>query len=379
MRPMSLICALTAAASLGGCARQPALQGQEKSLQQRIADDLIALAGGVHPGYRIAHAKGIVVTGTFAPSRGATSLSRAPHLVAASTPVIARYSNGSGVPDVADNSPHAVPRGLALRFQLPNGAYTDIVANSHNGFVVGTGEDFAAFLDAALATKPDSKHPSPIEAFLRTHRSAMKFVTDPARVPVSFATEVYYGNDAFIFVNAHNVKQPGRYRLVPVGGAKYLDSAAAAKVSANYLFDELTRRLPKEPVKVRVLVQLPNPGDPTLDASVVWPDDRKLVELGVVTFTTVAPDNAEVSRKLQFNPIFLSDGIQLSDDPLPPLRSAVYALSVANRRPPSPAAPGTAQQQNVDPTWLSFDTAAKTVRFRSEERRVGKECRSRWS
>src|SRR6266550_2782694 len=172
-----------------------ALQGQDKSLQQRIADDFIALAGGVHPGYRIAHAKGIVVTGTFAP-----------------------------------------PRGLALRFQLPNGAYTDIVANSHNGFVVGTGEDFAAFLDAALATKPDSKHPSPIEAFLGAHPAAMKFVTDPARVPVSFATEVYYGNDAFIFVNARNVKQPGRYRLVPVGGPNYLDSAAAAKVSANYLF-----------------------------------------------------------------------------------------------------------------------------------------------
>src|SRR6059036_3860187 len=57
-----------------------ALQGQDKSLQQRIADDFIALAGGVHPGYRIAHAKGIVLTGTFAPSRGATSLSRAPHL-----------------------------------------------------------------------------------------------------------------------------------------------------------------------------------------------------------------------------------------------------------------------------------------------------------
>src|SRR2546422_11224395 len=99
----------------------------------------------------------------------------------------------------------------------------------------------------------------------------MKFVTDPARVPVSFATEVYYGTDAFIFVNARNVKQPGRYRLVPVGGPNYLDSAAAAKVSANYLFDELTRRLAKQPVKVRVLVQLAKPGDPTSDASVVWP------------------------------------------------------------------------------------------------------------
>src|SRR5439155_21614050 len=107
----------------------------------------------------------------------------------------------------------------------------------------------------------------------------------------------------------------------------YLDSAAAAKVSANYRFDEVTRRLAKEPVKVRVLVQLANPGDPTSDASLVWPDDRKLVELGVVTLTTVAPDNAELSRKLQFNPISHWRGPQLSDDPLPPLRSAVYALS----------------------------------------------------
>src|SRR5256884_5704542 len=244
-----------------------ALQAQDKSLQQRIADDFIALAGGVHPGYRIAHAKGIVLTGTFAPSRGATSLSRAPHLVTASTPVIARYSNGSGVPDVADNSPHAVPRGLALRFQLPNGAYTDIVANSHNGFVVGTGEDSAAFLDAALATKPDSKHPSPIEAVLGTHPAAKRFVTDPVRVPVSFATEVYYGNDAFIFVNARNVKQPGRYRLVPGGGPKYLDSAPAAKGSPNYLFHELTRRLGEKPRKFPVPGPLPNPRAPTVDAS----------------------------------------------------------------------------------------------------------------
>src|SRR2546428_9917906 len=82
-----------------------ALQGQDQSLQRRIADDFIALAGGVHPGYRIAHAKGIIVTGSFALSRGATSLGRSPHLVALSTPDIVRYANGSGFPAVPDNGP----------------------------------------------------------------------------------------------------------------------------------------------------------------------------------------------------------------------------------------------------------------------------------
>jgi catalase len=46
----------------------------------------------------------------------------------------------------------------------------------------------------------------------------------------------------------------------------------------------------------------------------------------------VAPDNEELQRSLTFNPIYLTDGIQLSDDPLVPLRSAVYALSVQHRR-----------------------------------------------
>src|SRR5260370_7593635 len=45
-----------------------ALQGQDKSLQQRIADDFIALPGGVHPCYRIAHAQDIVVPGSSTPS-----------------------------------------------------------------------------------------------------------------------------------------------------------------------------------------------------------------------------------------------------------------------------------------------------------------------
>jgi catalase len=84
-------------------------------------------------------------------------------------------------------------------------------------------------------------------------------------------------------------------------------------------------------VKFRLYVQLANPGDPTKDGSLVWPADRKRVELGTISVTTVAPDNEALQRSLAFNPIYLTKGIELSDDPLPALRSAVYALSVAHR------------------------------------------------
>jgi catalase len=220
---------------------------------------------------------------------------------------------------------------MAVRFALPGGAFTDIVANSHNGFFVGTGEDFLAFLKAIAATTPTSPHPSPLEQFLGGHPRALKVITDSKALPKSFATLAFFGNNALVFVDSAGTRRAGRYQILPVAGVAHLDSAAAAKRSPNYLFDDLRRRVARGPVKYRLLVQLANPGDPTNDGSIVWPSDRKRVELGTIAVTKVAPDNEALQRSLRFNPIFLTDGIQLSDDPFIPLRSAVYALSVQHR------------------------------------------------
>ncbi len=308
------------------------LPAQEKSLPQQIADQLVLLAGGIHPGHRFMHAKGIVVTGTFTAAASAPSVSRAAHLQSGAVPVTVRFSDGTGVPNIPDTDPNAGPRGMAIRFALPGGAFTDIVAISHNGFVVGTGEDFLTFLKAIAATRPEGPHPWPVEAFLGSHPRSLKFVVDNKPLPVSFATLAYYGNNAFVFVNAKGTKRAGRYQIIPVAGLANLDSAAAAKAAPNYLFDDLPRRLARGPVQFRLYVQLANPGDQTNDGSVVWPDDRQRVELGTISLTTVAPNNDELQRSLTFNPIYLTAGIELSDDPIVPLRSAVYALSVAHRR-----------------------------------------------
>ena len=49
-----------------------------------LSHDIIAafdkVDGGIHPGFRPAHAKGILLTGVFTPSPAATSLTRAPHI-----------------------------------------------------------------------------------------------------------------------------------------------------------------------------------------------------------------------------------------------------------------------------------------------------------
>jgi catalase len=235
------------------------------------------------------------------------------------------------VPQINDDNLKASPRGMAIRFALPGGAYTDIVANSHNGFFVGTGDDFLAFLRANAGTTPTSPHPSPIETFLGSHPRALKVATDSKALPASFARLGFFGNNAFIFVDSSGTKRAGRYQIVPVAGISHISAAAAARAGPNYLFDDLSTRVRRGPVKYRIFVQLANPGDPTNDGSIVWPDDRRRVELGTLSVNAIAPNSDELQRSLRFNPIFLTDGIQLSDDPLVPLRSAVYALSVAHR------------------------------------------------
>ena len=301
------------------------------SLPQQIADVMVQLAGGIHPGYRFTHTKGLVCTGTFTAAPGAKAVSAAAHLAGGSVPVTVRFSDGSGNPQIPDNSPNAAPRGMAIRFALPGGGNTDIVANSHNGFFVGNGDDFLAFLKAIAATTPQSPHPSPIEQVLGAHPRALKVIVDSKPLPVSFATLDFYGNNAFIFADATGAKHAGRYQIIPVAGVVHLDSAAAAKVSPNYLFEDLPKRLAKGPVKYRLYVQLANPGDQTNDGSIVWPADRKRVLLGTISVTTVAPNNEELQRSLAFSPIYLTKGIELSDDPLPVLRATVYALSVTHR------------------------------------------------
>jgi len=297
----------------------------DKSLAQQIFEIMVH-APGVTPGHRVTHAKGIVCKGAFTPSPAAPGLSRAAHF-RATVPATVRFSGGAADPSLPDNLPEAGPRGMAIRFELPGGQTTDIVAISHNGFIVGSGEEFLALLQAGAATDPSKPHPWPIEQFIGSHPLALKFVTENRVIPASFAASAFFSNDAFVFVNSSGVKQPGRYQILPVAGRHDLSDEEAKSRPANFLNEELKLRLAAGPVRFRLVVQLPNPGDPTHDPSLVWPDDRKTIEAGTLSITSAVPDNEAAERALGYFPTNLTDGLELSDDPLPALRSDVYLLA----------------------------------------------------
>jgi len=65
---------------------------------------------GEHPGIRPAHGKGTLLNGTFTPSAAAADLSIAQHFQQASTPVLVRFSDSTGLPNSRHRSQHSPQR-----------------------------------------------------------------------------------------------------------------------------------------------------------------------------------------------------------------------------------------------------------------------------
>jgi catalase len=129
----------------------------------------------------------------------------------------------------------------------------------------------------------------------------MRFLSTPNPQPASFATYSYFGNNCFIFVNARGERHATRYQILPLAGEQHLDPAVAAAREQDFLCDELRSRLARAPVEFRLQVQIANPTDPTSDATLVWPDDRKSV-LGTIRLTSVDPKSAEAEKGLTYDP-----------------------------------------------------------------------------
>jgi len=309
------------------------LPSDEKLIQ--LANDLLAQFNtmfGPHPGYRPAHAKGLLLTGAFTPSSQAASLTRAPHIARESTPVTVRFSDSTGLPLIPDNDPHANPRGMAIRFQLGEHVHTDIIAHSTDGFPTHTGQEFLEFLRAAIASAQSKTSPSPIEVFLGSHPAALAFVQAPKPSPVSFAKEAFFGVTAFRFINRDGVARYGRYRISPQAGVEHLDETAAQSKDPNYLFDELAGRIAAGPIRFDIQVQIAGDRDVVDDATIHWPSGRPLVHFGTVVLTAQSADNQLEQQRIIFDPIPRVDGIEPSDDPLLELRAAVYLISGRLRR-----------------------------------------------
>ncbi len=246
-------------------------------------------------------------------------------------PVIGRFSIGGGQPTAAD-SPDAV-RGLGLQYSLADGELWRTAMIHLPVFPFRTPE---SFYEQMIASKPDPStgKPDPVKmkAFLARHPETVQALAVIKSQPVSsgFDNSTFRGLHVFRFINSAGDSIPARWMMVPEKPFEAA-SAASAPGDKNYLFDALIAQIRRQPLRWHLIVIIGQPGDPTNDPTIAWPEGREKVDVGTLTLDRVESDETSVARDINFDPLVLPAGIAPSDDPLLSARSAVYSQSFTRR------------------------------------------------
>jgi catalase len=292
-----------------------------------------AAAGGDHPGFRRNHAKGVCVTGWFVSSGDAAAVSKAAVFAEGRVPLVGRFALAGGMPFQKD-SPAAV-RSMALRFLPAGGQEWRTGMNAIPVFAVNSAQ---GFYDQLIAFKPDpvtgNPDPAAKQRFLAQHPEAARAMAliGARAISSGFADSTFNSLDAFRLVDAAGHSVPVRWAAVPVRPFVPDSGAQHGEADQNYLFDELIAQVRDKPVQWKLVLTLGEPGDPTRDATLAWPEDRRHIDAGAISIDhVVGEDSGGACANLNYDPLVLPSGIEPSDDPLLSARSAAYARSVTLR------------------------------------------------
>jgi catalase len=286
---------------------------------------------GRHPGHRALHAKGTLLAGTFTATPAGKRLTRAAHMQGEPVKVTARVSNASGDPDTPDYLPDV--RGLAVKFYLPDGSRTDIVAQSAPRFPVRTPE---AFVELMRASKPSPALPLKFARFLARNPGAAPGLPTNAKAllpPASYATIRYYAIHAYRWLDDDGSEHYVRYTFVPEASERAPAPWQARRRGRDYLQHEIRERLARGPVRFKLVIQVAEPthGDDVDDPTSVWPKQRARHSAGTLELTGLDTEREKGTDVLVFDPVRVTDGIELSDDPILRFREHAYSASVARR------------------------------------------------
>jgi catalase len=298
-------------------------------LAEQAVDAINDVSGGQHDGHRAAHARGTLCAGTFTPAPQAAELSGAAHF-GEPVRVTVRLSNGSGNPKAPDGE-RTEGRGMAIKFYLPDGSTTDIVSLTLPCFFVRTPEDFVEFV---RARKPDPETGQPdmerIGAFIGEHPetgAALQQILPMLTPPRSYAT------CAFNSIHSFRLGERwARYRIEPEAGVETVPEEEIEGLGPEYLQEDIRERMSRGGVRFTLHAVLAEDGDAVDDPTVPWPaEERERVELGTLELTGLDTSREQDGDVLVFDPTRVTDGIELSGDPILNFRPDAYAVSVFRR------------------------------------------------
>lgn len=328
VRPIAALAAAVMSLNLPAHATGPAAQ----PMNPVAMVDQFEATGGKFEGFRRSGAKGICATGEFVGSAEGKALSAAAAFSGQKIPVIVRFSVGGGNPKAPDNA--KTQRNLSLQFDLPNNEVWQMGNISAPVFGSATPQQLLGRLQS-LQPDPATKaaDPAKVKAFADANPEVLiqgrYFASQP--VPASYAALKYWGVHGFGFTNAKGEKTWGKWVFEPVGGVQGLTDDEAKAKGANFLFDDLRKRVAAGQVAFNFNLEIAQPGDKLDNATVPLPEGRKKVTLGQLKVTSVAADAGGPCVAITFDPNRMPKGVEGSADPLLAARAAPYVISLSRR------------------------------------------------
>jgi len=287
--------------------------------------------GGPIRQFRPSHPKGTCAAGSFTATPEGTRLSVSPVFSGQAVPANIRFGVGGGptAPDTARST-----RGLSIRFQPPGAAPWDMANISVPIFGAPTPE---LFVENLRIRKPDPATGRPNQAAIDAFVAANPKVTLQARwlaanpPPASWATTPYWGVNTFRFQGADGQVRAARWVFEPAAGVERLTDEQLRTQPADYLAEDLRRRVAQGPVAFDMVLQFPEAGDDLNDPTVAWPADRPRVTVGRLVVTEVAPGTGGACDRISYLALANPPGVTFSDDPILRARPAPYAISLSKR------------------------------------------------
>lgn len=138
-----------------------------------------------------------------------------------------------------------------------------------------------------------------MQQFLAAHPETARAMQRVNREPPTsgFADSTFRGLNAFYFVNSDGQRTPVCWSLAPL---RPVEPPPASPTGRN-LFNKVIRDVRSGRARWRMLITVGEPEDEVRDATVAWPPQRRVVEVGTVVLDTIATEASGNAREVNFD------------------------------------------------------------------------------
>jgi catalase len=278
---------------------------------------------GVTKGKRRNHTKGFCITGEFTPVDAAIlDYTNSPIFTQAAA-VNGRVSHKGGSNTAPDDKFGDL--GLAFELTTPNDDYHIINVNTEHFFPASNPADFIDVVRAkgigGEAVKALAAERPELRAYLNFHKKERSKELRP------YEGTTFNSVNAFYLVDEDGNRTAIRWSMVPSG-----EQGMVADLNPeNFLMENMNANLAKGTVSWDMVVTIANDDDDPNNAAIRWEGDHKQITAARLTVTSTSTETEGTCDEVNFDPTVLSDGFEVTDDPILEARSHIYAHGIGVR------------------------------------------------